>query len=162
MEMSAIESKKLILNHYENSIHYIESLKRVSDDCWLIPIEESKWSVCEIVGHLVPWDNFVLEKRLPYLLNLKQELESPNVKEMNQIAALESRNISKDESIKNCRLTRIKLVSEISKIPASEFNKELNIGTSTLTVTAYFKGLIAHDLHHYQQIDEFLYKCNKN
>jgi len=161
MEMSAIESKKLILNHYENSIQYIAKLTRLTDDCWLTPIAESKWSVCEIVGHLVPWDKFVMEKRLPYSLNLKQELESPNVLEMNQIAALESLNISKDEGIKKCILTRLKLVNEIIKIPASEFNKELNIGTSILTVTAYFKGLIVHDLHHFQQIDEFLNKCDK-
>ncbi|MGE7932823.1 DinB family protein [Viridibacillus arvi] len=145
--MSAIDSKKLILNHYEKSIQYIESLKRVSDDCWLTPIEESKWSVCEIVGHLIPWDNFVLENRLPYLLNLKQ--------------ALESRNITKDEGIKKFRLTRIKLVNEITKVPPSQFNREMNIGTSTLTITEYFKGLIEHDLHHFQQIDDFLNKCNK-
>lgn len=62
MEMSAIESKKLILNHYENSIQYIAKLTRLTDDCWLTPIAESKWSVCEIVGHLVPWDKFVMEK----------------------------------------------------------------------------------------------------
>ncbi|MFJ9461804.1 DinB family protein [Viridibacillus arvi] len=161
MEMSEIESKQLILKHYKKSIQYIESFKRLSDDCWLTPIEESKWSVCEIIGHLVPWDNFILENRLPYLINLKQELESPNVKEMNHIAALESRNITKDEGIKKFRLIRIKLVNEITKIPASQFNREINIGTSRLTITEYFKGLIEHDLHHFQQIDEFLNKCNK-
>lgn len=104
------------------------------------------------MGHLVPWDNFVLEKKLPYLKSQIKELEKPNVREMNSNAALESRNMSKELGIQKFTETRLILVNEISKMPVSEFGKVLNIGASMLTVTEYFKGLIEHDLHHFQKM----------
>ncbi|WP_325166657.1 DinB family protein [Viridibacillus soli] len=121
-------------------------------------MEKSKWSVCEIVGHLIPWDKFILEKRLPYLLIPNSVLVKPNVQQMNSRAAFESLNMMKEEVIKQFSQTRLKLVNEMKKIPAEEFNKVFSIGASVLTVAEYFNGLIEHDLHHFQQINVFLYK----
>lgn len=153
--MHPIKKKEKILNHYKQSIEFAENLKELTDSIWLQPISENKWSTCEIIGHLIYWDRFIIEKRFPYLTLENQQLEIPNVQEMNKQAAIESKTKMKDKVIKEFVDERYKLIALLSKLSQEEFNQSIVIGKSHLIMSEYFEGLIEHDLHHFQQIKAF-------
>lgn len=48
--------KKQILDHYQNSIDFVMSLKRLSEKEWRTQIGEDKWTIAEVIGHFPPWD----------------------------------------------------------------------------------------------------------
>lgn len=60
------ENNKQIIQHYERSLYWIKSLSDISEVQWRMPIEPGKWSVAEVIGHLSPWDEFVLNHRIPF------------------------------------------------------------------------------------------------
>ncbi|GEM_PF-2957185 len=66
-----LRDKKSIIKHYEQSLIWVKDLRNLSEEQWRKPIESGKWSVAEMIGHLTPWDTFVLEHRIPYLFIYK-------------------------------------------------------------------------------------------
>lgn len=154
--MNPIKEKEKILNHYKQSVEFVEKLKELTNSIWFQPISENKWSICEIIGHLIYWDRFIIEKRFPYLTLENQQLEIPNVQEMNKQAAIESKRKMKDVVVKEFVDERYKLIGLLSNLSQEEFNQSIVIGKSHLIMSGYFEGLIEHDLHHFQQIKDCL------
>ncbi|WP_102691327.1 DinB family protein [Rummeliibacillus pycnus] len=150
-----MESKARIIQHYKQSIQFVEGLRGLSNDQWFTPIAEGKWSTCEIIGHLIPWDRFLLEQRLPSL-NAKIKPESPKVQDVNTNAALDSKEKKKEDLIQEFIEVRWKLLRRLHELSQEVFEQTFVIGKSNLTLVGYFDGLIKHDLHHFQQITNFL------
>ena len=151
-----MESKARTQQHYKQSIQFAEGLSDLSDAQWFAPITEGKWSTCEIIGHLIPWDRFLLEQRLPSLMNAKTKLESPSVQDINTKAALESREKRKEDVIQEFVDERRNLLRSLNDLSSEVFDQAFAIGKSNLTLGEYFDGLMKHDLHHFQQIIDFL------
>ncbi|WP_397539316.1 DinB family protein [Rummeliibacillus pycnus] len=137
-------------------MEFVKSINSKSVITWHTSVAEGKWSTCEIIGHLIPWDRFVIEKRLPYLFIENKELESPNVQEMNSRAALESKGKKKEEVIEEFLEERCNLIRKLNNLSQEVYNQTFTFGKSNLTLASYFDGLIEHDLHHFQQIQDFL------
>lgn len=47
---------------------------------------------------------------------------------------------------------RGKLVNEMNNISSEQWLEEFEIGQTQLTVYTYFKGMMDHDIHHFNQI----------
>lgn len=120
-----------------------------------MPLAIGKWSTCEIIGHLILWDQFLIEKRLPGLLLKMGTVESPKVNEMNALAASLSKEKMKEEVINEFIEERYRLLDIIIELSNDVFAQIFSIGKSHLTLGGYFDGLIEHDLHHFQQIKDF-------
>lgn len=150
------KDKEEIISHHQYTINWVKSLEGISEEQWESPINEGKWSVGEIIGHLIPWDKFVLEERIPFFDKEVQFPPGPNVDESNRQAAQESRIRSKEDTINAFIQTRNQLLEATSSIPDVEWNKELSIGNSKFTLIQYFRGLAEHDTHHINQIKEYL------
>lgn len=63
--------KHQIISHYEKAIVFVESLASITEEQWRTSIVSGKWTVAEVIGHLTPWDEFVIKHRLPFLLQKK-------------------------------------------------------------------------------------------
>ncbi|MGM9925888.1 MAG: DinB family protein [Bacillus sp. (in: firmicutes)] len=57
-----VQDKEAILEHYYNSIDFVQLLHLLTECQWRSKIEGGRWSIAEIVGHLPPWDEFVLSR----------------------------------------------------------------------------------------------------
>lgn len=150
------KNKEEILFHFENSIDFVRKLEEISEENWRTPIAIDKWSIAEIIGHLTPWDEFLLNKRIPYLLNNIPIQKGPNVEELNQDSAAISSKRSKKEIITFFINTRRSLIITINNIDEELWNKELNIGESSLSLYDYLKTFVEHDLHHFEQISKLI------
>lgn len=150
------DHKHQIISHYERSIVFVESLADITEEQWRTPIEPGKWSVAEIIGHLTPWDAFVLNQRLPFLFTKESLPKGPDVEEMNTNAARNSRAQSKEETIADFIHQRRQLIDALYQIVDQQWQQPFTIGASELTLHRYFASLVDHDLHHFSQVREFL------
>lgn len=144
--------KEIIYHHMSETIKWAKSLQRLPEKQWRKPIAPNKWSPAEIIGHFVPWDEFILINRLPFLFTEKPLPSSPTQQKVNDEAAFESRKNSQAVTIKKFIQSRQKLLQAIKDLDNDLWTKELSIGKSTLTLYEYFSGLAKHDLHHFRQI----------
>ena len=150
------KNKEELLFHFENSIDFVKNLVKVSEELWRTPIATGKWTVAEVIGHITPWDEFLLKERLPYLFKNTQMSQGPNVEELNHESALASRNRSKDETISKFINLRRYLVVAINNMDDELWEKELKFGGKALSLYDYLKSFMEHDLHHFEQIDKVI------
>ncbi|MFJ7733226.1 DinB family protein [Lysinibacillus sp. NPDC097231] len=150
------QDKHQILSHYDKSIAFVGSLANVTEGQWRTPIELGKWTVAEVIGHLTPWDKFVLNLRIPFLFTEESLPKGPDAEEMNASAARESREQSKEETIAHFKKYRKLLMDALNQIEDQQWQQPFKIGTSELTLHRYFAGLVEHDLHHFSQIQNVL------
>lgn len=148
--------KHQIISHYERSIVFVESLANITEEQWRTPLEPGKWTVAEVIGHLTPWDEFVVKQRLPFLFIEESLPKGPDVEEMNASAARDSRTQSKEETIANFIKQRQQLMDALYQIVDKQWQQPFKIGTTELTFHGYIASLVEHDLYHFSQIQKVL------
>ncbi|WP_418301941.1 DinB family protein [Lysinibacillus fusiformis] len=151
-----LRDKKSIIKHYEQSLIWVKELRNLSEDQWRMPIESGKWSISEVIGHLTPWDTFVLEHRIPYLFINTSLPKGPDIAHMNTKAAEKSREQHLEKTIIEFVLARRQLLQTIQQFTDEQWQQSFSIGQSNITIEDYFGGLIDHDLHHFSQIQNVL------
>ncbi|MFC4411518.1 DinB family protein [Chungangia koreensis] len=153
-------TRKETILHLLETISYIESLEDVPEDIWRTPIGEQKWSLAELVGHFTPWDRFVTEQRIPFILKGELLPKSPKAEEVNAASSLKSRNKPSEQIIHEFAATRSLQIRAIRTLEDSYWEQTISIGTNVINLSNYFKGLAEHDIHHFQEIEEFLKQFN--
>ncbi|WP_155593327.1 DinB family protein [Lysinibacillus cavernae] len=151
------QDKTYVIKHYEKSIDWISELRSISEDQWRMPIEPGKWTVAEVIGHLPPWDEFVLHHRIPFLFTGECLPKGPDVTHLNTLAAKKSSEQSMDETITDFISTRSQLLQAIQPFTDDQWQQSFKIGQSELTIVDYFVGLINHDSHHFSQIQHVIH-----
>ena len=148
--------KKKILDHYQNSIDFVKSLKRLSEKEWRTQIGEDKWTIAEVIGHFPPWDQFVMQHRIPYIFSDLELPKGPDTEKTNSASAKISRMEEKEETIHRFIAARKELYEAIQQIPDGCWEKRIRIGKTKMFLYEYFYGLMEHDRHHFGQINRTL------
>ena len=148
--------KQQIIMHYEQSLLWLTYLSNVSETEWRLPIQQGKWSVAEVIGHLIPWDEFVVNERLPFFFTNNALSKGPNVEQMNTEAARISRTQSKEQTVQAFLKSRRLLLHALQGLSDEQWQRSFAIGRSELTLYSYFSGLVEHDQHHFLQIQNVL------
>ena len=147
-----------VLKAYRDFTNWLEQLKEMPESCWLEPIKIGKWSTGEIIAHIKAWDVFVWDERFIYFLKGSTILpKKGDAEEINRIAANEARSgISKNQLIDEVIECRLVLSKKLDEIPSLIWQEKIQMGNRMITLCEYIKGMIEHDQHHKQQIEEFL------
>ncbi|MCM3719421.1 DinB family protein [Fictibacillus phosphorivorans] len=148
-----------VLTNYENFTNWLQQLKRVPQEYWLMPIKEGKWSVGEIVAHIKAWDVFVWDERVSYFMSGSEiPPKKVDVEEINSNAAYEARSgISKDQLLDEVIECRQVVSDKLGKVPNTVWQEKIEMGSKMITLCEYISGLVKHDEHHKKQIEEFLH-----
>ncbi|MDR0126184.1 DinB family protein [Bacillus zhangzhouensis] len=149
-------NKETVIDHYEHTLEWVQSLAEVTEEEWRSAIADGKWSIAEIIAHFVPWDEFILHDRLKEFWNDQALCKAPEVHEMNRQSAERARHEERSETIGRFIAVRTELLREMKKIEASRWTTPFLIGQTELTLSSYFQGLIKHDLHHMKQVKQAL------
>ena len=147
-----LKEKAEIVAHHQNFITFIHSLKSINENILRKPIGEGKWSIIEIVGHFYPWDEFVLQQRIPFLFTGEHLPKAPNVDELNDQSSLHARTVAVENTLERCVHVRQELLSQLKQVPEDDWLIPIQINQSTLTFYEYLKGLMEHDIHHLNQM----------
>lgn len=148
--------KEEILFHLARSIEFVHSLEEIPEEKWRKEIADGKWTIAEVVGHLTPWDEFLLNERLPYFLANETLPQAPNEDELNEKAALHSRRSNREEIINRFISVRQQLQMAIMDIKDELWVDEVTIGKHRITIYDYLKGFVQHDEHHFKQIKKII------
>ncbi|MBD7969595.1 DinB family protein [Paenibacillus gallinarum] len=145
-----------IASVYEKIIEELVKYKEIDDRQFLEPISESKWSIREIIGHLLYWDKFILERHVPFMndggkLSAFPDHDSHNKEAIEYISVFETTRSLIDEFVLNRKL----LIEKISEIESSA-KFTIGKGKRQFTVDKYLKIFIEHDIHHLKQINDQL------
>ncbi|WP_462409793.1 DinB family protein [Neobacillus sp. Marseille-QA0830] len=139
---------------FGNIIPFLEEIKeRENDQAFFQPISEGKWSTAAIVAHLLYWDQYILNTRLPSMITM-DVLPSGHidVQAMNHVAETYAHSgIGKSELIDSFLTNRKKLLDELNRV---NLQKAFTIGSHQLTIESYILDMAEHDLHHINQIKD--------
>lgn len=151
-----MEQKQHTVEAYEQTLNWVKELEELSEKQWRMPLAPGKWTIAEVIGHLIPWDIFVMEQRLPSFFAEVAFPVSPTVEEVNKLANEKSRVKTKKELIDSFIAARTKLIAAIKKVPNEHWQQELPQMKNRMTLSDYFKGLLDHDHRHFEEISEAL------
>ncbi|MEK4130311.1 DinB family protein [Solibacillus sp. FSL W8-0474] len=147
-----LREKFEIIEHHQNFLLFLKSMKTFDERLLRKPIGERKWSIIEIVGHFYPWDEFVLQHRIPYILAGKSLPKAPSAEDVNILSSFIARTETIEKTFEKCIRIREDLLNQLDQIPEEQWLIKLQIEDSTLTLYEYLKGLMEHDIHHINEI----------
>ncbi|MBY6038308.1 DinB family protein [Fictibacillus nanhaiensis] len=146
------------LHLYKEFTNWLQQLKEMPEEYWLLPINEGKWSTGEIIAHIKAWDVFVWDERVAYFVNgSKIPFKEVDVEEINNRAAHEAKSgISKNQLIDEVIECRLVVAKKLEEVPSSIWQEKIEMGGEMVTLCEYISGLVEHDAHHKGQIQSFL------
>lgn len=123
-----------------------------------------KWTVSEIISHIMNWDDYLLREPLSSVRN-GQGMEFPDFDTYNKLASNYAKSgISKVKLLEEAKAKRELLVKELKLLPDENLKKPLTangVSHCPHTGTPYsliyiIKEFIDHDNHHKRQVIHFL------
>ncbi|QPC46970.1 DinB family protein [Mangrovibacillus cuniculi] len=143
-----------LLHKYQDNAEKFSVFKKFSNSNLTTPIAKDKWSPIQIIGHILYWDIFTLEKMIPLMKNGATLPAFPDHGQHNHEAMKYiERFVDVDEIINEFVSTRNLLVNEFENLDRSiTFIIENEPGPYTLE--RYIKIFLDHDIYHLNQIME--------
>lgn len=143
-----------VVLQFGSIIPFLEEVKlREEDSIFFSPISEGKWSSAAIVAHLLLWDQYIQNSRLPFMLagdtlaTGQVDVQAIN----NDAQNFAHSGISKEELIDQFINNRKNLLEELEKV---DLHTVFTIGEHSLTLEKYLVGMVEHDEHHMKQIKD--------
>lgn len=141
---------------------FIPYAKRLSDEVdeqsWNEPIAEGKWTIKEIVSHILLWDIYFYEEGIAKI----KRGESLTVKhldydEFNAGAPVYAASRSKQEVVDDLIRHRSAIIDIIAGLAEEDYTKVYKDGDGNpFTIQGYLEGFVSHDADHRKQIDTSL------
>lgn len=149
----AVKQNK-VLNQFSDFLLWVENLKENTQDLWLKPISTGKWSLREILTHIMYWDRNSLEMMVPNMAE-GAKLFFVDIEKHNQEAAVFAQSYnSLDVLIDDLVMTRKQLIGLLEE----KYNDatKFTIDNRNYTYKKFVNVFIHHDEHHKKQIEGFL------
>ena len=142
------------LNQFADFLPWVDKLRETNKDLWLTPITTGKWSLREILTHIMYWDINSLEMMVP---NMEQgaTLFFVDIEKNNQKAAILAQSyITLDALIDDLLKSRQQLIELLNE--KYDDTTKFTIDNQNYTYKKFVNVFIHHDEHHRKQIQAFL------
>lgn len=145
-----MNEKSRLLEDFKEWIRFVSEIREMD---WQITIAEGKWSVQDIVSHILLWDKYFFEAAINPILNNKPlSLTYLNFDKFNRDAIEYGKTKTKEELIRETIQYRNMILESIENFEDDKFTNEYVEGK--FTVISYLRDFISHDQHHMRQIEE--------
>ncbi|TKI34888.1 DinB family protein, partial [Bacillus mycoides] len=105
-----------IINDFKDYSIWITTLKGMKEELWTAPISEGKWTIGEIVSHIMNWDDYLLRETLSSVRD-GQGMEFPDFDAYNKQASNYAKSgISKIKLLEEAQAKRDLLVQELNRL----------------------------------------------
>lgn len=150
--MAAKQNKTL--DEFAEFLTWVEQLKETADGSWLKPIADGKWSLREILAHIMFWDKNSLEMMVPRMEE-GARLFFVDIEKHNAEAAVFAQSYtSLDALIEDTVRTRRQLLELLNE--KFDSKTKFTIDNSNYTYKKFVHVFIHHDDHHKKQVEAFL------
>ncbi|MDU5144884.1 MAG: DinB family protein [Paenibacillus dendritiformis] len=128
---------------------------------WHTPIDEGKWTIHDIVSHIMMWDKYFYEEAIYPIANGKPVTVSDlDFDAFNREAVEYGKTLAKEDLIALTTRCRNLLLETIARFDDDTFSREYAEGK--FTVRTYLEDFIWHDRHHMAQIEEYRRKSGND
>ena len=153
-----MEDSAELIAQLKGYIRFLEELRETDSDVWSAPIGEGKWSIHDIVSHIMMWDKNFLEKNLSRMeagesVPLK---EDSDFQTFNDRAIVLGRKLNKIQLIDKAVRLRTELTTHLSRLPSEAFSTNFQSGNNMTLATFLYQMFVSHDKHHTDQIIGYL------
>jgi uncharacterized damage-inducible protein DinB len=147
-----------LVSRMQDFCGYLAGLGDVQAESLLAPMAEGKWSVQEVIAHIMTYDESFLqsvvlpieEGRQPHFAD-----EADNQAFNDRSAAL-GRNLTKAQLLERATLARRQLVDHLQRLPAEAFRKKQE-GRADFDLAELIEGdFVSHDRGHVEQMQRYL------
>lgn len=147
-----------MVEEFSGFISYVQELGGLSEEHWNNPIAEGKWTLKDIVSHMMLWDKYFYEEGIEKItLGQPVTVKHLNFNEFNANAMEYAKGQTKDSMIKQFVECRSKIINVVSELPEEDSLKEYKDGDGKkFSIRGYLRGFVPHDKHHRKQIDKYL------
>ncbi|MCA1061723.1 DinB family protein [Rossellomorea aquimaris] len=147
--------KEQIIDHHESFKVWLNELKQISEEEWIQPMEEGKWSIAANVSHIIKWDQYSLREILPHAKEGVELIPFPDFQEFNGAAEEYAHRVANQEGlIEEGVQTRDELITYVKGLSDDDFRQAFKVGDQSFTLEEFFEDFIGHDKHHQEQIEE--------
>lgn len=146
------------LNQFGDFLTWVEKLRGTCNELWLKPISTSKWSLREILTHIMYWDRNSLDVVVPNMVE-SARLSFVDIEKLNQEAALFAQSYTDlNVLIGDVLKTRLQLLELLKE----KYNDSIQftIDNKNYTFEKFVNVFIHHDEHHIKQVEAFLEQEN--
>ena len=133
-------------------------LRDVDPDLAATEIAPGKWSIHDLVAHIMMWDRNFVENTGPRLLAGHSVLlaEDTDGQAFNDRAAAYGRTLDHQKLLDEAIRYRSELLTQLSQLPTEAFEKS-PIADAALSLATFLQQMfVSHDQHHMTQIESYL------
>ncbi|BBI35221.1 DinB family protein [Cohnella abietis] len=154
-----MSTKNEIILGYGEWINFAKNLNQYEETTWLTPLGQDKWTVKEVLGHLLLWDKYIHEEvTSPILQNKTLGLsEDTDIEEFNREAGRWALSKSKDEIVSELISSRRVVLEDLQMIPEEGFtNVYKDTNANPFVLKDFIIEMTRHDNHHKKQVEAVL------
>ncbi|WP_059053854.1 DinB family protein [Paenibacillus senegalimassiliensis] len=142
---------------FKEWVEFARSLQEQSEDIWNSSLEEGKWTIKDIVCHIMLWDKYFYEEAVHKMATGQPvALELGDFDEFNKQAMVYAKTISIQELVDKAVFYREAIISDIRTMPAHVIEQNSKDPSNKFNLTEYLHDFIWHDQHHINPIKDFL------
>jgi len=142
--------------HMHQYVDFLHTLQEVDGGLWTAPMGPGKWSMHDVVAHILGWDRNCLEKPLRrFRAGLPTAFaETVDFEAFNRRAVACGRGLSQAGLLREAIQVRGELIRQLDAIPDAAFSEAPGPG---LCLAQFLDELfVQHDRHHQEQLRAFL------
>lgn len=164
-----MKNKESVIQEFEQFLFWVKHLQIEDRHTFLQPISEGKWSIAEILSHMMFWDRYFLHEILPHI-ETDADLEFISFQKLNDESSIYALSgISMSELIEEVIQYRTQLIMRLREKTEDQFHIPFKLNGqeidpysgSRYTLWNYIRDSVQHDRHHQKQIEEFLKKTEE-
>ncbi|MEO2206549.1 DinB family protein [Paenibacillus pabuli] len=146
-----------MIEEFKSFTSYVIELDNLSEQVWNTPIAEGKWTLKDVITHMMLWDQYFYNEAI---YKIKQDepltVRHLNFDEFNANAIEYSKTTSKKAILEEFVEKRMNIIHAITGLREEEYTREYKDGDKKkFSIKKYVRAFISHDKHHKKQIDSF-------
>jgi len=152
--------KQRLMDELRKFPAFVKSLESIGDETWFEPLGEGKWSIHDIVAHIMKWDEYFNQVTFPSLTpSERPELnEHPDYLGYNEQSVRYGRTRTRAQIVEETLRNRQLLMENLDRLEEDKF-LAVYPGARQFTLESYLRAFFSsHDRHHMKQIQDFLEK----
>ncbi|GAA0836848.1 DinB family protein [Paenibacillus glucanolyticus] len=153
-----MSDKQLLLNEYSEWIDKVGEFAEQGESYWNRPIAEGKWTVRDVVCHIMCWDEYFYNEAIAKV----SAGETLTVKHLdydafNEDSRLYAKTLSTEALVNQTLAAREKLIQTIEALPEALYAMRYTDGDGhPFEVEQFMRDFIWHDKHHLAQLNKVL------
>jgi len=149
-----------LLHAFSRFIPFVETLRIMPGVHWTKPMGTEKWSVSEVVAHILLWDRYFLDTAIIKIATGEPlTVQHLDFDVFNNDAAPYAAAVEQKQLINEAIDCRTEILRLIGRIPATEMELEYTDGDGNpFTILGYLESFVDHDAQHRREIEAFLDK----